>query len=320
MKVFTSLLVLMALAAPTVAGEAPGPSMPLAPAETVETRWLVPRACGEPAEAARRSSLVSFNPHLPDGEAGAGRPPARLTSLAALAWQDVPPAERTGMPSPADDVAGHAGSPRSIDWGPLLSQSLLYSVFQHSVRLGFEDGPWEETLEGPFWEDYINSVKGLCCWDDGDRNTTNYLFHPLLGSAAAMVFANNHRQSRLTPPGADGYWNAKLKQGLYSAAYSTYFELGPLLSETALGNVGLDHAEQTYLDLVITPVFGTLWSAAEDYMRLHWIEPVDRRNHFWGATMAIFLNPTRSFSNLLAFRTPWDDPAWLKLQREQPRR
>jgi hypothetical protein len=36
--------------------------------------------------------------------------------------------------------------------------------------------------------------------------------------------------------------------------------------------------------------------------------------------MAIFLNPTRSFSNLLAFKTPWDDPAWLKLQREQRRR
>lgn len=293
--------------------------MPWAPEPTGSVQWLLPGACGDPDEAARGSSLVSFGPHVPDAEVDASGPPARLTSRSLQALQNAPPTQPAGM-APSDDLSGQAGSAKSIDWGPLLSQSLLYSVIQHSVRLGFEDGPWEETLEGPFWEDYINSVKGLCCWDDGDRNTTNYLFHPLLGSAAAMVFANNHRQSRLTPPGADGYWNAKLKQGLYSAAYSTYFELGPLLSETALGNVGLDHAEQTYLDLVITPVFGTLFSAAEDYMRLHWIAPVDRRSHFWGATMAIFLNPTRSFSNLLAFKTPWDDPAWLKLQREQRRR
>ncbi len=211
-------------------------------------------------------------------------------------------------------------STRSITWGPLLAQSLFLSVVQHSFRITFEDGTWRETKEGPFWDDYINSVKGLCCWDDGDRNTTNFLFHPLMGSGAAFVFANNHRASKLTAPGQPGYWNAKWKQGLFAFAYSTYFELGIVLSETAIGNVGLDKGEQTYLDIVVTPVFGTLLSAGEDFMRLHLIEPVNRKNHFWGATLAIFLNPTRSFANLMALKTPWDDPAWIKLRREERRR
>jgi hypothetical protein len=45
-------------------------------------------------------------------------------------------------------------------------------------------------------------------------------------------------------------------------------------------------------------------SAGEDVLRAYVIDRIDRWNHFWGATAAIFLNPTRTFANLLAFKIP----------------
>jgi hypothetical protein len=210
-----------------------------------------------------------------------------------------------------------AGSSPSITWGPLLWQTLEFLVFQHSVRAGFEENTWQKTIEGPFWDDYFTSVSNLCCWTDGDKVTTNYLFHPLMGSAAAFVFSNNHRDSKVTPPGMNGkYWGAKAKQGLYAFAYSTYFEIGLVLSEAAIGNIGMTGEGMTWCDIVITPAVGLAISAGEDALRSTLIDRLDRWNHFWGATAAIFLNPTRSFSNLMAWKIPWTDPPWLTLKRE----
>jgi hypothetical protein len=206
---------------------------------------------------------------------------------------------------------------KSITWGPLIGQSLALLAFQHWFRATFEDGTWAATVEGPFWDDYVNSVKGLCCWNDGDKGTTNWLFHPMLGSAAAFVFANNHRDSQLTPPGNNRqYWGVKGKQMLFSFAYSTYFELGPVLSEAAIGNVGLDYSEQTWQDIIVTPTLGTAFSIGEDLLRVYVIDRVDRKNHFWGATLAIFLNPTRSFMNVFALKVPWSGPEWVAARRE----
>ena len=73
--------------------------------------------------------------------------------------------------------------------------------------------------------------------------TTNYVWHPLMGSAASFVFANNHGASQETPIGnTSRYWKAKGAQGIYSFVYSLNFELGPL-SEASIGNVGLKPGE-----------------------------------------------------------------------------
>lgn len=248
---------------------------------------------------------------IDDGPAGAL--PAESSIRHALAQakhaaEDVEPV--------AEASAVGAGSP-SITWGPLLTQTLTFLVFQHTFRSVFEENTWQKTLEGPFWDDYFQSVGNLCCWVDGDKVTTNYLFHPMLGSGAAFVFANNHRDSKLTPPSMTGtYWSAKGKQGLFALAYSTYFEIGLVLSEAAIGNIGMTGEGMTWQDIIVTPAVGTLFSIGEDVLRSSVIDPIDRWNHFWGATAAIFLNPTRSFSNLMAFRRPWADPPWITLRRE----
>jgi len=281
--------------------------------------WAGPSASAPPAAPPGFRELFSPRPN----EAPA-RAFGRLFEAAA---SDLPggPSQPLALDLPADPSPAWEGrwkvpsadaSP-SITWGPLMWQSLEFLVIQHSVRAGFEENTWQKTIEGPFWDDYVNSVKNLCCWTDGDKITTNYLFHPLMGSAAAFVFSNNHRDSKLTPPGMNGkYWSAKAKQGLYAFAYSTYFEIGVVLSEAAIGNIGLSGEGMTWLDIVVTPSMGLLISLGEDALRSTLLDRLDRWNHFWGATAAIFLNPSRSFANLLAFKIPWADPPWLTLRRE----
>jgi hypothetical protein len=212
-------------------------------------------------------------------------------------------------PIPSDPAVTPSPQKGSIAWRSLLRDSLVLLAVQHAYRIGFEDGT-RENLDGPFFEEWFASASTLCCWDDGDRMTTNYLWHPLLGSAASFVFANNHVASQETPIGnTSRYWKAKGGQGIYSFLYSLNFELGPL-SEASIGNVGLKPGEMTYCDFVVTPAIGLLISVAEDAARLHIIDRVKRNHRYWGNTLAVLLNPTRTVANVMGGRVPWRGPDW----------
>jgi len=234
----------------------------------------------------------------------------------------------SSLPAPKLPEAGHstafvlAGPIQSADpatappekgpiaWRSLLRDSIVLLLVQQTYRLTLEDNTTRENLGGPFFKEWFASVSTLCCWDDGDRMTTNYLFHPLMGSTTSFVFANNHRASQETPIGTSSrYWKAKGAQGLYSFIYSLNYELGPL-SEASIGNVGLKPGEMTYCDFVLTPGIGLLISIAEDAARLHIIDRVKRGHLYWGNTLALLLNPTRSVANVMGGKRPWRGPAW----------
>ena len=209
----------------------------------------------------------------------------------------------------ADPATTSSPEKASIGWRSLLRDSLALLMVQHAYRIGFESGT-RESLGGPFFKEWFASVRTLCCWDDGDRITTNYVWHPLLGSTASFVFANNHGASQATAIGnISRYWKVKGAQGIYSFVYSLNFELGPL-SEASIGNVGLKRGEMTYCDLVVTPALGMLVSIGEDAARFHIIDRVKRRHRYWGNTLAILLNPTRAVANVMGGKLPWRGPDW----------
>jgi hypothetical protein len=214
-------------------------------------------------------------------------------------------------PIPSADPATTASPEEgAIAWRSLLRDSIVLLLAQQTYRLTLEDNTTRENLGGPFFKEWFASASTLCCWDDGDRMTTNYLFHPLLGSTASFVFANNHRASQETPIGTSGrYWKAKGAQGLYSFIYSLNYEIGPL-SEASIGNVGLKPGEMTYCDFVLTPGIGLLISIGEDAARLHIIDRVKRNHLYWGNTLAVLLNPTRAVANVVGGKRPWRGPAW----------
>ncbi len=222
------------------------------------------------------------------------------------AFARASPVSFTPTAAAASGPGGARGGP--IEWRPLLRDSLVLLTVQHAFRAAFEDGTWHETTTGVFWDDYAASVKTLCCWDDGDKFSTNYLFHPLMGSTAAFVFANNHGDSRASAPGSRRYWSAKGKALAYITVYSAYFEIGPVLSESAIGNVGLTPGQQTWGDFVVTPVVGLGVSMVEDVLQLKIVDKVRRRHRAWGNTLSVVLNPTRAVANVMGGAAPWRVP------------
>jgi hypothetical protein len=241
----------------------------------------------------------------PESSLPAPKIPTAGHSTAFVLPEPIPPADPAATPSPKK---------ASIAWRSLLRDSLALLMVQHAYRIGFEDGT-RESLGGPFFEEWFASAGTLCCWDDGDKVTTNYVWHPLMGSAASFVFANNHGASQETPIGnTSRYWKAKGAQGIYSFVYSLNFELGPL-SEASIGNVGLKPGEMTYCDVVVTPALGMLVSIGEDAARLHIIDRVKRSHRYWGNTLALLLNPTRSVANVMGGKAPWRGPDWSEPRR-----
>src|SRR5262249_19598205 len=107
------------------------------------------------------------------------------------------------------------------------------------------------------------------------------------------------------------YWRSRLKAFSFSIVYSTQFELG-LFSEASIGNIGMRPTYKSrhpmgYVDLVVTPVVGTGWMVGEDMLDRYLIRRLENNIPNRTAQIVIrgFLNPTRSFANLMRGKWPW---------------
>ncbi len=62
-----------------------------------------------------------------------------------------------------------------------------------------------------------------------------------------------------------------------------------------------------YVDLVVTPVVGTGWLVGEDLLDRYVIRYLERKidNRVLRVLIKSFLNPTRSFANMLRGEKPW---------------
>jgi hypothetical protein len=242
----------------------------------------------------------------PESSISAPKLPRPGHSTAFVVHDPFPAADPATTPSPGKGA---------IAWRSLFRDSVVLLLVQQAYRITFEDGNLQALQTGPFFKEWFESASSLCCWDDGDNISTNYLFHPLMGSTSSFVFANNHRASQETPIGNNSrYWKAKGAQAIYSFIYSLNFEIGPL-SEASIGNVGLKPGQMTYCDIVVTPGIGVLLSIGEDAARLHIIDRVKRSHLYWGNTLAVLLNPTRSVANVIGGKRPWTGPAWSEAGR-----
>jgi hypothetical protein len=208
----------------------------------------------------------------------------------------------------ADDGNKQEDRGPGIAWKPLLLQSKLFNVIEHSYRLTTE-AQSRASLRGPFWRDYAQSVRGLGGWHDDDDFLTNYIGHPMQGSVSGFLLIQNDpggRRLEFSKHGA--YWRSRLKGMAWSAIYSTQFELGPA-GEAAIGNLGGPDAPHAmgYVDLVVTPTGGFVWQVGEDAIDRYIIRWLEKKTDAKLAKAVIrgALNPTRSFANILRFRVPW---------------
>lgn len=201
---------------------------------------------------------------------------------------------------------------QSFNWSTAIKQSLFFLGVQHGYAM--TQPKTRRDLKGPFFKDYIRSVKSLHGWEDGGRFFTNYVAHPMQGSLLGFIqIQNDPKGMSLSFDNSSAYWRSRLKALAWSAAWSTQFEIGPV-SQASIGNVGL-HGKQTYVDLVVTPIGGFGWIVLEDFVDKNIIHMIERRssgNFYIKIASRTFLNPSRSAANLLRFKTPWHRDSGLR--------
>lgn len=208
------------------------------------------------------------------------------------------------LPVPKPAVAPEAGG--GIRWGDLSRASSRFLAIEHGFRLLTEPGT-RDGLNGPFLRNYGRSVSNLHGWADGDEFYVNYVGHPMQGSVAGYLWAQNDTAYRRAEFGADRlYWKSRLRAAAFIWCYSTQFEIGPL-SEASIGAIQSLFPQQGFVDHVITPSIGMAWMIGEDAVDRYIIEPVEAytANRWVRLVARSTLNPTRTFANVLNGRAPW---------------
>ena len=221
---------------------------------------------------------------------------------------DIPPRPNEPGLAPASGHTNPEGvHSEHFHWKAAINESLLYTGIMHVFDLTTEAGT-RDALNGHWFQHYIESVSELRGWSDGDKFMAPYAGHPIEGSIFGYIERQNDPTYRLVELG-DGrpYWISMLKSMAYSAAWHTQWKIGPV-SEASIGNVML-HASPGFITLVDTPTLGFVTMLAEDAAD-RWIIMglVENRTSNRAAIILArsFLNPGRTFANMMAFRLPWD--------------
>ena len=214
--------------------------------------------------------------------------------------RDPPPVYSDEAIEPSRDDSGGR-----IRWKSALSESLLFTGIMHSFNVTTEAGT-RDTLNGHWFQDYIHSVGELRGWSDSDAFMAPYVGHPLEGGIFGYILRQNDPRYRRVQLG-DGreYWISMLRSLAYSAVWHTQWKIGPI-SEASIGNVML-HASPGFITLVDTPTLGFCEMLAEDAADRYVLIGLENRTNNRAVIILArsFLNPSRTFANLMALRVPW---------------
>jgi hypothetical protein len=189
--------------------------------------------------------------------------------------------------------------------GALLGDSLKLLMIEHGTRIAFQEKTRRE-LGGPFWSDYMHSVRIPGQWDDTDAWWVNYIGHPIHGAAAGYIWLDHERGAPQDLALSKSYWASRGRATAWSAVYSLQFEIGPL-SEASIGNVGMRPETTGWVDHVVTPAGAFGWIVAEDALDRYFVQwfEAHAQNSYARATMRVLCNPGRGLSNAASGRAPW---------------
>jgi hypothetical protein len=261
--------------------------------------------------------------------------PLAQVDLAVNCYSDVHQAPALKAPH-VEPLIGNAiakvETPKQrFQWGPALFQSFEFLILEHSFRFATDPGFRYDFYHKPFWNSYLVSADHFYMnrWGDGDDFLVNYIGHPMQGAVTGDIFLQNDPQGRSARFGRNrAYWNSRMKAMAWSAVYSAYFEIGPILSEAALGNEGgytyvpgcglypcKGEPGKVYkpptnntgwVDFVVTPLVGTGWIILEDAIEREFVDRVANGSQAWKYRWLRFcLSPSRTLANVLAFHAPW---------------
>jgi hypothetical protein len=240
-----------------------------------------------------------MSPRLHYGASGDGDPPRYPSN-------DQPHAEDAAAPSNlAVQPVEPSHTNTKIRWKPAIQEALLATGIWHTFNLWTEAGT-RDALNGPWLKDYLRSVGELRGWSDSDEFMAPYASHPIGGSIFGYILRQNDPKYRDVQWG-DGrdYFISVLRSMAWTAVWHTQWKIGPI-SEASIGNVML-HASPGFITLVDTPTLGAVTMIGEDAADRYVIMGLESRtaNRALILLARCFLNPGRSFANVMAFKFPW---------------
>jgi|HubBroStandDraft_6_1064221.scaffolds.fasta_scaffold01074_13 hypothetical protein len=192
-----------------------------------------------------------------------------------------------------------------IHWKAANGEALLSTGIMHTFNLWTEAGT-RDALYGPWAKNWLDSVGELRGWSDSDQFMAPYVGHPIQGSIFGYILRQNDPKYRDVQWG-DGrdYFTSLLRSMAFSAVWHTQWKIG-VASEDSIGNVML-HASPGFITLVDTPTLGAITMIGEDALDRYLIMGLENRtaNRLLIALTRCFLNPGRSFANVMAFKVPW---------------
>jgi hypothetical protein len=216
--------------------------------------------------------------------------------------------EALGEPVDAElpQLSGISRASSRATWKGALEDSLRLLMIEHGWRVMSQPKTRRE-LAGPFFRDYVRSVRWPRQWHDGDPPAINYIGHPIHGAAAGRIWLDHTELDRDPPLGMTrAYWGSRAKAMAWAAGYSFQFELG-ILSEASIGNVGRHSAQNGWVDHVVTPAGALALTVAEDVLDQYFIEFIEQktRNRWLQMVVRVAVNPGRSLANVSQGRMPW---------------
>ncbi len=212
--------------------------------------------------------------------------------------------ESTSDSAPELDASELA--PAASTWKGAVADSLRLLVLEHTTRIAFQQKTRQE-LGGPFFGDYVRSVRIPKTWGDGDSWRINYLGHPIHGAASGFIWLDHEDGAHDPKLGfSKEYWTSRARATAWAAVYSLQFELGPL-SEASIGNVGLRPNTAGWVDHVITPTGALGFMIVEDLVDRFLVTKLEAwtTNRFLRALFRVALNPSRALSSTAQARAPW---------------
>ncbi len=194
-----------------------------------------------------------------------------------------------------------------IRWGKLMGNTMTFLTVSHAFRWAKEEYTRDATLHGPFFKGWASSIGNLHGWGDGDEFLTNYVGHPMEGAVSGYIFQHNDPKYREEEFGKNrAYWRGKTRAFVFSALYSAAFEIGPY-SEATVGKIQKYWPQQGLVDWAVSPTIGLAWTLAEDSLDKYVAKYFEGKvqNAALRALVRSWLNPSRSFANLMMFKYPW---------------
>jgi hypothetical protein len=238
---------------------------------------------------------------------------ARTAALTALVFTASPMpglAQSSTISSDAQphDASELARAPSTLKGAIVDSFRLL--ILEHSTRIAFQQKTRRE-LGGPFFRDYVRSLRIPDTWEDGDSWGVNYVGHPIHGAASGFIWLDHEDGAHDPDLGfSKEYWTSRARATAWAAVYSFQFEFGPF-SEASIGNVGLRPNTTGWVDHVVTPAGALAFMVAEDALDRYFVVKIESwtGNRLLRALARMVLNPSRTLSNTAQGRAPWSRPA-----------